>query len=473
MADPLSITASVAGIISLAGVVFTRIYKYANAAGSAQKDVRDLAEEVKTIRDLLRALSSLAAKLDATTITTTFNLSYVESCQETLQRIEDGLSKAQADFEKSKVRIVQRKLKWPFTATETRGLLNNLARQKGNIGLSLGTDCVSLLLSELTRLNQLETAVTQISSGLQNMSAGVQNVLNNARLIDPYFKRVVTGFFMEVDARAHHDMNLARVPADTHRRTFGMPVFRNWLNKPGLALAITGFPGIGKSVLASCLVREALCQRTFESGVAYFYCNFRDARTQSPTKILGALASQLADQSNEAYECLQRYYKRLHPLEPNAATKPPTITSLVSVLQEITGCFERVSIIIDGLDECGDECGAVGDVLTSAGTASNISMALLSRNVNPISKHFGHTGFGAFSVHNLHDYSEVSEDLIKAYANYQIEIRMHSQRWHAVNPQVNEKIVEALASGAHGRFVQCLFAERGVPLLTGPPGFDG
>ncbi|KFH49007.1 hypothetical protein ACRE_002370 [Hapsidospora chrysogenum ATCC 11550] len=453
MADPLSITASVAGIISLAGAVFTQIYKYANAAGSAQKDVRDLAEEVKTIRDLLRALSALAAKLDATTITTTFNLSYVESCQETLQRIEDGLSKARADFEKSKVRIVQRKLKWPFTAAETRGLLNNLARQKGNIGLSLGTDCVSLLLSELTRLNQLETAVTQISNGLQNMSAGVQNVLNNARLIDPYFKRVVTGFFMEVDVQARHDMNLVRVLTDTHRRTCGMPVFRNWLNKPGLALAITGLAGIGKSVLASCLVREALCHRTFESGVAYFYCDFRDARTQSPTKVLGALASQLADQSNEAYECLERYYKCLHPLEPNAAAKPPTIPHLVSVLQEITGCFERVSIIIDGLDGCGGECGAVGDVLISAGSARNNSMTLLGRNKNRISTQFRETGLGAFSMHNLPDdpvVSEVWDDLIGTYADYPMEARMHSYRWHVDNPQIYQKIVDTLNSRADG-----------------------
>jgi hypothetical protein len=423
MADPLSITASVAGIISLAGIVFTRIYKYANAAGSAQKDVRDLAEEVKTIRDLLRALSSLASKLDATTITTTFNLSYVESCQETLQSIEDGLSKAQEDFEKSILRKFQRKLKWPFTAAETRGLLNNLARQKGNIGLSLGTDCVSLILSELPRLSQLETAVTQISNGMQNMSAGVQKVLNNARLVDPYFKRVVIGFFSEIDAQARHDMDLARMAAGTHRRTFDMPVFRNWLNAPGLTLGITGGPGVGKTVLASCLVREALCHRTIESGVAYFYCSFWDVRTRSPVQVLGALASQLADQSNEAYECLQRYYKRLHPLEANAAAKTPTVLNLASVLQEITGCFERVSIIVDGLDGCGDRsgdgCAAVADVLISAGSASNISMALLSRNVDRISEHFRDTDYAAFSMNNLRDNSD---DKVKTYAKYQMEI---------------------------------------------------
>ncbi|KAH6890691.1 hypothetical protein B0T10DRAFT_325065 [Thelonectria olida] len=445
MADPLSIIASVAGIISLADVVFARIYKYAKAAGSAQKDVRDLAEEVKTVRDLLCALSSLVSRLDAAPVITTFNLSYVKSCQETLQQIEDGLSKAQTDFEKSKLRRIQRKLKWPFTATETRDPLKNLARQKGNIGLSLGTDCVSLILSGLPRLKQLETSVTQISNDIQNMSVGVHNILSHARLVDPYFKRVVIGSFTEVNPQARLNRNLAQVVAGTYRRTFDIPVFRDWLNKPGSKLGITGISGTGKTMLAGCLVQEALRRQTIGVGVAYFYCDFKDARTQSLLQILGTLAAQLADQNNEAYECLQRYYKRLHPLEANAIARTPTVINLVSILQEMTECFERVSIIIDGLDECGDECGVVADVLASAGNASNISMALLSRNEYRIFQHFGDADRWEL---------ESNSDDIRTYLEDETETGLQSQQVPVVNPQVKEEIVQEPVRGADGTFVQ-------------------
>ncbi|KAM0338605.1 hypothetical protein ACHAPU_011261 [Fusarium lateritium] len=389
MADPLSITASVAGIISLADVVFTRICKYAKAAGSDQQDVRDLFDEVKTIRDLLRALSALASKLDATPVTTTFNLSHIIACHETIQRLEDSLSQAQEDFERNKVRRFLRKLKWPFTATETRELLNNLARQKGNIGLSLGTDCISLILAELPRLNRLETSVTQISNGIQNMSVRIQNIFDTAQLVDPYFKQVVIRSFMPVDPEPQLQRNLAKIHEGSHHHILKEPAILLWRNRPGAKLSITGQAGVGKTTVASSLVQEALFRRTMGPGVAYLYCLCHDARTQSPTQILGALAAQLANQSNEAYGCLQQYYKRLHPLEDNSMNTLLSVDLMVSTFQHATRCFERVFIIVDGLDECRIEGGQVIDLLTRAGNMSHISMVLLNRNFPGLEQHLG------------------------------------------------------------------------------------
>ncbi|KAF4995289.1 hypothetical protein FGRMN_5254 [Fusarium graminum] len=398
MTDPLSITASVAGIISLADLVFTRIYKYAKAAGNAQQDVRDLADEIKAIRDLLRALSALAFKLEATPVATTFDLTYVIVCQETLQHLEDSLSKAQEDFERSKIRRLLRKLKWPFTATETRDLLNSLARQKGNIGLSLGIDSVSLILSELPRLSRLETSITQASNGIQSISIGIQNILHDTQLVDPYFKQVVIRSFMPVDPEPRLHKSLAEIEEGSHDDAFDLPGVCDWLDNPGARLAVYGPVGCGKSMFAGSLVQEAIRRRTDGTGVAYFYCSVGDARTQSPVYILGTLAAQLAVQNNEAYECLQRYYKRLYPLKTGSIATTPSVELMISILQHITNYFDRVSIIIDGLNECVGQEAEMLNALACTGNMSHVSIALLSRNEYGFVLHSVHPPLWNFSI---------------------------------------------------------------------------
>ncbi|KAK7698591.1 hypothetical protein SLS64_012330 [Diaporthe eres] len=65
MADPLSIAASIAGVISLADIVFIRTRKYLSSAKNADKEVKELSQEVLLLSGALHSLSKLAQALDA------------------------------------------------------------------------------------------------------------------------------------------------------------------------------------------------------------------------------------------------------------------------------------------------------------------------------------------------------------------------------------------------------------------------
>ncbi|KAL6915625.1 hypothetical protein ACHAPO_008057 [Fusarium lateritium] len=61
MADPLSLEASIAGLISLADVTFKYAYKFVRAAKDAENDVSTLADEINNLGSVLRVLEALAS----------------------------------------------------------------------------------------------------------------------------------------------------------------------------------------------------------------------------------------------------------------------------------------------------------------------------------------------------------------------------------------------------------------------------
>lgn len=368
MADPLSIASSIAGIVTLADVVFLRLYKYAKAAKNSPQDVKDLASEVETVRDLLRKLSSVASLLESTPVATTFDLTYVKICEGTLQRIEDGLRKAEADFQRTRFRRFQRRLKWPFSAPETRDLLNSLARQKGNIGLSLGADCVSLVLSGLPKVNRIESSVAQISTEIQSLSFGVHSMVSHARLVDPYFKRVVLESFMETDHQARLDEILTCPVGDFPSHA------PRWFDSPGLTLQSYG--NRGEATYIHGPIREAFRHRSEEIAVAYCHVEFGQGQELSFVSILGSLVAQLASQSHQAYECVQRYYKQLHPLQSEAQV--PTMAGLVALLGEVLPSFEQTYIIVDWGWEEELKVGFRGCWASSHGSGASVSDARVS-----------------------------------------------------------------------------------------------
>ncbi len=62
MADPLSIAASIAGLVSLADVVVTKGYKYIKAVKECEQEVRSLIVNVDVLCGILKRLELLSEK---------------------------------------------------------------------------------------------------------------------------------------------------------------------------------------------------------------------------------------------------------------------------------------------------------------------------------------------------------------------------------------------------------------------------
>lgn len=72
-ADPLSVAASIAGIISLADSVSRLTFRYVKAVKNAERDVQNLLGEVKSLADILRTLPAAALRLENAPFTATEN----------------------------------------------------------------------------------------------------------------------------------------------------------------------------------------------------------------------------------------------------------------------------------------------------------------------------------------------------------------------------------------------------------------
>ncbi|KAK3326175.1 hypothetical protein B0H66DRAFT_600309 [Apodospora peruviana] len=431
--DPLSVTASIVGI-----------------------DVQDLAAEVLSLADILRILPMLASRLGAAPFTTTFRTHHITRCQEPLVLIETSLGRAEADFKRSWARRMRRRLQWPFSEAETKNLLTDMSRHRGDIGLALGTDCVTMLFSSLNRIDQLDRSLAGISNGVQQISFGVDRALVNGGMVmpdttiyvDENLKNQVIGLFLDPtnESRLKDVVNIRAENTGTWLAS--KLEFRHWLRTPGSRLWLRGCPGSRKTILAGFIIQEALCRRIGSVGVAYFFGNFSDCIHQTPAHVLGSLVAELAKQNLDAFQALQTYYKSLH--RPSAPARAPTIRRLVGLLHEISESFDQIYIVVDGLDKLHPDVTSVLSDLS--GPDTNISMALTSRHEHDIQQRLLHhpSSDRVFPVvdieHNVRQSGWDSD--IEVYINTELRTNPRFQRW---SEELKRRIAKKLSARSDGK----------------------
>ncbi|QGI86231.1 unnamed protein product [Fusarium fujikuroi] len=104
MADPLSLAASIAGLISLANVIFRTTYKFVRAAKDAKDEIQSLLDEINNPSSVLRRLEALTSGLEdeGLSFNPTLRNHHLNHCYETFNRIEFRVKKASESFKKSK-----------------------------------------------------------------------------------------------------------------------------------------------------------------------------------------------------------------------------------------------------------------------------------------------------------------------------------------------------------------------------------
>lgn len=115
MADPLSIAASIAGLVSLADTLFRTVIKFSREVKGAKQEITNLAAEVRDLSGVLHNLSLLASSLETSTEETVFRLHHVNSCRECIFNVQSKLSKEVESLERPRTaKSITRRLLWPF-----------------------------------------------------------------------------------------------------------------------------------------------------------------------------------------------------------------------------------------------------------------------------------------------------------------------------------------------------------------------
>jgi hypothetical protein len=440
MGDPLSVASSITGLVSIADIVFTRTYRYVRLAKNAEKNISELAAGVRSLSGLLHGLSLILSELQKETSETNFRLHHINSCRATLTNIQKRLDNHDPEISNNrKVEKVIRALKWPFSASETKELITEVERHKATINLALSADSLTTILQALSRQDKLVDEIHDIKKELRSRWAMEAHIALGKE------RREILHFFGKVDPTSYQKSNMElRHPLTGLWVTEG-EIFQTWLHTRNSKLWLSGIPGAGKTLLAASLIEETMNESSLKRAVAYFYCDYRDAEKQNPINILGSLCAQLARQNEDAFSLLQELHNTCNPEDKPSSL--PELTVLLKTICSITSCFQDVSIIVDGLDECDKHTSTVIESILSLGCAeySNTRLMILSRDIPEIrellSQEYGHLEVAA-----------QSEDL-KLYVAAEIETRLRRHgrgQLRIRNPELKDHIMKTLVERAGG-----------------------
>jgi hypothetical protein len=194
-------------------------------------------------------------------------------------------------------------------------------------------------------------------------------------------------------------------------------------------------------VLAGVIVSEVIGLSSTSTGVAFFFCRYKDSMTQQPINILTAIAAQLARQNSAAYAILEGYYQKLQPAE--GVPTSPTMWKMMEILEKMAGCFGAVYIVVDGVDECDDHTADVVSALSAiVGNGPNISMCILSRNEQDIRQ--------ALVESFVHIDIRAQATDIRLYVAAELEARIRKKQLRLGSMAIKDEILRALVDGNGG-----------------------
>lgn len=188
--------------------------------------------------------------------------------------------------------------------------------------------------------------------------------------------------------------------------------------------------------------------RSKPKGLAYFYCRYNDPASQKPQTILGSLIAQLCLQDPEALKDATTFHAEHHPLDklPALATE----AELGELLQRISGRFDGINLIVDGLDEVGsrvavDRSELLRILASLHQLPSTIRTLILSRAEQDIQNRLSE--FEAISI------AASSADLqLYVAANIKSLTVLEKDR------ELRTEVFEALIHGAEGMYVPCFLS---------------
>ncbi|KAF9767346.1 hypothetical protein IL306_000105 [Fusarium sp. DS 682] len=449
--DPLSLSASIAGLVSLADLVYRASTKYVRGFKGAREEVQNLSSEIRNLSVVLHNLSLIAFDLEESQPVdgdpgsrqiSGLKPHHLHDCQQLLMKLEKSLFNKEAQIDStSRLERLQGRLKWPFSSDETKEVIQDVQRQKQTIDLALGAESLGKLKILLSRQSDANARVEKVQVTVEELLKALSKIAHDKKHND------VLGAFEKASPYREFETNRKlRYDLTGLWLTEGQD-FQDWYTTAGSRIWFTGIPGAGKSVLAAAIIEECLRRNTGSSGtgLAYFFCTYRDESTHDVVSIFSSLCAQLALQNERSFRKLEEYYHELR--SDRSFRREPSAEGLTKVLQSMCTMYSKVYLIIDGLDECGDQIATSVRklaTLTASSVSQVISLALLSRDEILIREILDD------QFHNV-EIAAHTED-IRLYVASELEQRITTRELRLRDLSLKDQIMNRLVDGAKGMF---------------------
>ena len=438
MADPLSVSSGIAGLVTLSDLVFCRIFKYVHAVKGASKEISALSSEVGSLYGLLSRLQLVSLQFDNRMLAaSTLRTHHLSACTQTLEKIKIILDRdSTSSLHIQTIESIKRKLRWPFSSLEVKTLLAECERHKATLGLALEADSMSGLVQLLSNQDDIRDNVNEINTTLKQKHEA------DTRIEVDEKRQEILRSFGSTNPSKNQKMGLKLRQPGTGLWLIQSQEYLHWAQTDNSKLWLQGIPGAGKTVLAATIIEEILRDSNSNHAVAFFYCDYKTSATQKPHLILGSLVQQIAKQDEESFQKVKLFYEANNPeFEDNIEYDAQDLRELIC---DLTKGFNQASIVVDGLDECGVNAAEVTKLLASLNQGdkeTNIKTLFLSRNEVEIRD-------------CLEDYTEVtiaakSSDL-RVYVGAEMSSRIRQRKLRIKDQTLKHYIMERLVEGADG-----------------------
>ena len=332
MSDPLSVAASVAGLISLGITVSQSLVDFYNS----YKDLdSDLNSTVKRLESLLKIFTYLGETVsnrkfqaDEQDLVKTIDAS-ISECDNLIHELQDEcekLRKTSSGGVKAAIKLAGRRATYPFRKSTLEKIVEDIDEIDANLSSAMG-------VLQLKDNKRIQTEVADVKTLLSLVKSSQESSELHAWLKAP-------------DATVDHNAACLKKHPETGLWLTEDPRFSKWLIEGNSILWVNGFAGSGKSVLCSTAIQSVLSHRKSDAsiGIAFFYFTFNNESKQDDSAMLRALVLQLSNQLQDGHADLVRLHNA-HKLGT-----PPS-PDLLECLRSLVEKFKQVYIMLDALDE--------------------------------------------------------------------------------------------------------------------------
>ncbi|KAI0616794.1 ankyrin [Pyrenophora tritici-repentis] len=339
---------------------------------------------------------------------------HVNACLATLYRLEADINEFGLGNKKTlTLRKKMQKLTWPSKVVNLKQVTNEIREHRNNLNFVLSADSMTALLKRLATQDVLLQEIHDVEAKLRE-KADIETRMaideERQRTLDSFPFVNPQGIFQANSKLRHSNTGFWLIENDT---------FTSWIH-----------------------------QATQQRAVAFFYCDYKDKKSQKLVSILGTITSQLARQNEQSFQLLQAYASTLKP--QNQLPRSPEVDELVELIKEMAKTFEDVRIVVDGLDECGDGMGDgaanVSQTLRSLADDHDIvSLCYLSRDEVDIREILDP------SFCNHIEIAAHSRDL-EHYVRAEMEDRVRTRKLRVKSSNLKDEIVDQLVNRANEMF---------------------
>ncbi|KAH0543420.1 hypothetical protein FGG08_002278 [Glutinoglossum americanum] len=472
--DPLSVAASVVGIVTFGLMVSRRISEFYGASRNAGSDVRLLCASATALAKTLETLQSAIGRVGNDTDAVSSARENIEACGEGLEALNKKLDKIRRSSTDPATLNLRLSLRYAFrqkTIAKLKAIIDSelldrlrLALMALNLygmdrpfaretsiamhvdfveGQSATAGSIGAFQQEAQRnFQELGEGINDIASALDAMRIGMRL---GSKKSDKFFYGANLTFITEGKrekiiawlagsdiVESFHNIICEQRQAHTGDWFLQGSTYRQWRESSGF-LWLHGIPGCGKTVL--CL-RDA-------HHLAFFYFSFSDLERQRTDIFMRTILRQLLLQRSVVPDPIVDIYNRYgHSQPPGDVWK--------EALQSVIKAPGQTYIIIDALDECptySGERARLLDVLEALKPlrVQNLHVLATSRRERDIERAMLPLGtFSPFSIQN----AEVDED-IRTHVKAKLAEDEITSQWPA---SLREDVEKELSTRAQGMF---------------------